>query len=119
MNELIQVDLFEVAQAATSGGPQWSHESTDLDATLLSWGAGHRIAEHRNSEVDVMLIGVEGAGIVTVDGEPHPVSAGVALLIPKGCARALESASERWSYLSVHQRRRGLMPTFGERKPEL
>ncbi len=119
MNETIQVDLLGAAQVATSGGPQWSHESTDLDATLLSWGAGHRIAQHRNSEVDVILIGIKGEGIVTIDGEPHPVSAGVALLIPKGCARALESATERWSYLSVHQRRRGLIPTFGERKPEL
>lgn len=119
MNEPIQVNLIKAAQAATSGGPQWSYESTDLDATLLSWGAGHRIAQHRNSEVDVMLIGIEGEGIVTIDGAPHPVSAGVALLIPKGCARALESASERWSYLSVHRRRRGLMPTFGERKPAL
>lgn len=117
MNEIIQVNLLMAAQAATSGGPQWSHESTDLDATLLSWGARHRIAEHRNSEVDVILIGVEGEGIVTIDGEPHPVSAGVALLIPKGSSRALESTSERWSYLSVHQRRRGLMPTFSERKP--
>ncbi len=68
MSETIQVNLIKAAQAATSGGPQWSHESTDLDATLLSWDAGHRIAEHRNAEVDVILIGVEGEGIVTIDG---------------------------------------------------
>ena len=35
-----------------------------------------------------------------------------ALLIPKGCERAVESTSARLSYLSVHRRRRGLMPEW-------
>lgn len=109
----VRVELLEKCGAASHSGPQWAHESEDLDATLLSWENGKRIETHVNNEVDVVLLGVEGEGRVVVDGETHEVRPGVALLIPKGCERAIESASERFSYLSVHRRRRGLMPTIG------
>jgi hypothetical protein len=33
------------------------------------------------------------------------------LLIPQGCVRAVESSSDRLSYLSIHRRRRGLQLT--------
>ena len=107
------VDLLEKCGAASHSGPQWAHESEDLDATLLSWENGRRIEAHVNNEVDVVMIGVEGEGRVAVNGEINEVRPGVALLIPKGCERAIESASQRFSYLSVHRRRRGLMPTLG------
>ena len=70
---------------------------------------------HVNNEVDVVWIGVEGAGVVSVNGENHELRPGVAILISKGCERAVESTSERLSYLSVHRRRRGLMPTIAGR----
>ncbi len=107
----VRVNLLEACRAAHSG-PQWAHECDDLDMTLLSWESGRRIETHVNNEVDVVCLGVEGSGIVTVNGAAHEVRPGVLLLIPKGCERAVESTSERFTYLSVHQRRRGLMPTF-------
>ena len=107
------VDLLERCGVASRSGPQWGHECEDLDLTLLSWEEGKRIEPHVNNEVDVVWIGVEGAGIVTVNGEKHELRPAVALLIPKGCERAVESTSGRFSYLSVHRRRRGLMPTIG------
>ena len=109
------VDLLERSAVASHSGPQWGHESEDLDITLLSWESGRRIEPHINSEVDVIWIGVAGEGVVKINGEPHEMRPGVALLIPKGCERAVESTSQRLSYLSVHRRRRGLMPTIGGR----
>ena len=106
-------DLLERAATSTHSGPAWSHESEDLDVTLLSWEAGHRIAAHANNEVDVVIIGIEGSGVVEVDEVAHAMAPGVVLLIPQGCERAIESTSARFSYLSVHKRRRGLMPTIG------
>ncbi len=104
--------LIDLARLATAGnGPQWSYESVDLDLTLLSWTAEQQIAPHVNDEVDVLLIAVAGTGDVTVNAEVHRLSAGQALLIPKGAERAIQSATERFSYLSVHRRRRGLWPT--------
>jgi uncharacterized protein (DUF2249 family)/quercetin dioxygenase-like cupin family protein len=110
----IQVDLLQAIGSAHSG-PQWAHESEDLDVTLLSWEAGKRIEAHVNNEVDVIWVGVAGEGFATVNGTRHTLRPGVALLIPKGCERAVESTAPQFSYLSVHRRRRGLVPTIGGR----
>ena len=104
--------LIDLKTSGVRSGVQWSHESDDLDLTLLAWTQDRGIAPHVNAEVDVVLIAVEGAGIVTVNGTAHPLTTGQALLIPKGCERAIAPAAEGFSYLSVHRRRRGLMPTM-------
>ncbi|RZA20325.1 MAG: cupin domain-containing protein [Proteobacteria bacterium] len=106
----VWVNLLEACAAGAHRGPQWAHESDDLDMTLLSWPEGKCIEAHRNPEVDVVLVGVEGAGVVSVDGKAHELRPGLLLLIPKGSERSIESTSQRFSYLSLHQRRRGLMP---------
>lgn len=92
-------------------GVRWGGAMEDLNVTLLSWPRGEGVAPHVNSEVDVIVIAVEGAGEVVVDGETFALAAGQALLIPKGRERAIHSTSERFSYLSAHRRRPGLMPT--------
>ena len=111
------IDLVAVATAATRAGPAWSYESTDLDMTLLSWTPPQEITTHINDEVDVVLIGVIGTGEVTVDGEVYHLAPGQLLLIPKHAERSLRCLGERWSYLSLHQRRRGLWPTVGGAPP--
>ena len=119
MNEqnakVVAMDLLQQSSAASGSGPQWAHECEDLDVTLLSWAPGKSIAEHINNEVDVVLIGITGSGVVMVEGERHQLAAGALLLIPKGKRRAMQNGDERWSYLSIHRRRRGLMPTVGGR----
>ena len=105
------VDAPSLAGGADARGVRWGGASEDLNVTLLSWPAGDGVAPHVNNEVDVALIAVSGAGEIVVDGEPFTVAAGQALLIPKGRERAIRAVSERFSYLSVHRRRPGLMPT--------
>lgn len=110
------IDLLACSDAATQSGPQWGYESTDLDLTLLTWHAQQQIAAHCNDEVDVVVIVVAGAGEVLVNTETYALIVGQALLIPKGTTRSIRCTSERFSYLSVHRRRRGLWPTVaGER----
>lgn len=108
----LEIDLRERSANATHSGPQWAHECEDLDLTLLAWETGKRIEAHVNSEVDVVFVGVAGTGTVTINGEAHELRPGMALLIPKGCERAIESGGDGFAYLSVHRRRRGLMPTW-------
>lgn len=119
MEKPVWVNLLDACRTVSSSGPQWSHESEDLDMTLLSWAQGRRIEPHVNEEVDVVWFGVEGEGVATLDGQVHEMRPGVALLIPKGCERSVESLSERFSYLSLHRRRRGLRPTLGRGGPSL
>jgi hypothetical protein len=52
------VDLF----GGTGTGPLWGMASSDLNATLLAWSPGHELVEDTNSELDVLLIVLEGGG---------------------------------------------------------
>ena len=114
----VWADLLAARPEAPRSGPQWSHESDDLDVTLLSWENGRSVEAHLNDEVDVLWVGIEGTGVVTIGENEHELRPGVAVLIPRGTRRSLASTCERLLYLSVHKRRRGLMPTLGGRRLE-
>ena len=107
----VLVDLASLSTADRSG-PQWAHESTDLDLTLLTWTTGQHVPAHVNDEVDVVLVVVSGVGEVVVNAEVFRLVPGQALLIPKGAERTIRCAGDRFSYVSIHRRRRGLWPTI-------
>jgi uncharacterized cupin superfamily protein len=86
-------------------GPLWGIASADLNATLLAWPPGHRIAEHVNAELDVLLVVLGGQGSTVVDGVDHALVPGSAILIPQGSRRAIESGDAGLRYLSIHRRR--------------
>jgi quercetin dioxygenase-like cupin family protein len=107
MREQLSVNLGETAGSATGRkGVVWTLEgSGDLNANLVRFGAGGGVGEHVNHEVDVLIVGVSGSGLVSVDGEEHPVSDGVMVFVPKGVRRSTLATSEGFAYLSVHRRR--------------
>jgi mannose-6-phosphate isomerase-like protein (cupin superfamily) len=104
------VDLPAAVRRGTGRGPRWSAETGDLDVNLLVFGADEGVAEHVNSEVDVLLVGVAGEGTVEVEGVAHAVGAGTAVLIPKGLRRAIRGAGADFAYLTCHRRRAPLRP---------
>lgn len=104
------IDLLDLAHSIPEGKPVWAHESSDLNVNLISIAPGQGIASHVNAEVDVLLVGIEGAGSVDIDKRRHPVRAGHAVLIPKGSWRAIQCAHGHFAYLTCHRRRTGLMP---------
>lgn len=93
-----------------NSGPQWGEESEQLDVTVLSWEKGRGLEAQVNSELDVVFVVLQGEGIAKVDGEEIALHPGVVLPVPKGVERVVRSTSERLTYASIHQRRRGLMP---------
>jgi len=104
------VDLAILAHGSAARGPIWTRQSADLNVNLLVFDADDGVVAHVNDEVDVLLVGVAGAGVVAVDGTDHPVGAGQALVIPKGARRAIRAVGGRFAYLSCHRRRAGLWP---------
>jgi quercetin dioxygenase-like cupin family protein len=92
----------------TGEGPLWGLASEDLNATLLFWGPGAGVVEHVNDERDVLLIVIDGAGVATIDGEPHPLRPHDALLIERGTRRQIQAAANGLRYVSIHRRRDGL-----------
>jgi len=95
------VDLL----SSSGTGPLWGMASTDLNATLLAWQPGHEVAEHVNEDLDVLVIVLAGTGVVVIDGRPHDVAAGSAVLVPRGAPRRITSGERGMRYLSVHRRR--------------
>jgi quercetin dioxygenase-like cupin family protein len=100
-DEQTPVDLL----STTGTGPVWGMASNDLNATLLAWLPGHDVAEHTNAELDVLLVVLEGSGVVTVDREERALAPGHLLLLERGSLRAIRSGPEGLRYLSVHRRR--------------
>lgn len=101
------MDLGEIAAGAgEKSGAVWIlEESEDLNANLIRFASGSGVGEHVNEDVDVIVVGVAGLGIVTVGEEEHRLSAGELVFIPKSERRSVRSSSDEFAYLSVHRRR--------------
>jgi quercetin dioxygenase-like cupin family protein len=103
----LPADLEALAVSAVGReGVIWSLEAgNDLNANLVRFGAGRGVGEHVNDEVDVVFVGVLGAGFVEVDDRGHALEAGKLVFVPKGARRSTRGASEDFAYLTVHGRR--------------
>ena len=101
------VNLHEIiATAGERAGVVWTlRGSEDLNANLVRFTSGRGVDEHTNAEVDVIFVGISGSGVVTIDGDEHPLTAGTIAFVPKGIRRSTRSTSEDFAYLTVHRRR--------------
>ena len=97
--------------SAAHNGPIWSMNSEQLNINVLRFGTGEGIPPHINNEVDVLIVIVEGEGVLTLGNEERPIRTGEATLIPRGARRAIRCTSGTLAYLSCHRRRGGLMPS--------
>lgn len=113
MHEAYSVDLYESLSSGSGAGALWTLQgSEDLNANLIRFRSGEGVGEHVTREVDVLIVGVTGAGHVAVDGHAHALRAGVIVFVPKGARRSTSSGSADFAYLTVH-RRRGPMRIHG------
>jgi quercetin dioxygenase-like cupin family protein len=110
-NEPAIVELAAIARAGTAAGAAWTHQSDDLDTNLLVFATGQGVDEHVNDEVDVLLVGIAGEGVVTVDGARRILRPGRALVIAKGTRRGTLALRDPFAYLTCHRRRSGLWPS--------
>lgn len=76
-------------------GPLWGMASSDLNATLLVWPAGRELAEDTNTELDVLLVVLEGGGVAVVEQQEHVLGPGNLLLIEKGTLAGNPRRSKR------------------------
>ena len=104
------VDLAALARGRTETGAVWAYGGADLNANLVLLEEGAGISGHVNGEVDVLLVGIAGAGFVDVDGRRLTLAAGQALIVPKGARRAIDAVRGQFAYLTCHRRRTPLRP---------
>jgi mannose-6-phosphate isomerase-like protein (cupin superfamily) len=113
--EATHVDLGALLDGRTGPGAVWSMASDDLNVNLVVFGEGAGVQAHVNSEVDVLLVGVEGKGRVVVDDVVHVLAVGQAVLVPKGTRRQIQAEGDRFAYLTCHRRRPHLWPLMAPR----
>ncbi|MGH2515223.1 MAG: cupin domain-containing protein, partial [Ktedonobacterales bacterium] len=107
------IDLAALAHAAVAreqSGPLWSHGGDDLNANVLRFAAGDGVPEHVNAELDVLMLVVSGAAVVTLDGREMLMKSGQLIVLPKGSRRAIRAQGGDVVYVTVHRRRTRLMP---------
>lgn len=109
--------IFDALAESDETGPLFGGESEDLDFTLLRWNAGEGVAEHINSEVDVIMVVLQGSGTLWIDENETSLGAGHAVMIPKNTKRRMQAGSQGIRYLNVHKRRKRLMPGKLENRP--
>ena len=109
------VNLVELAQSDPPLREPWSYQGEELNANLIHLAAGEGVAEHRNDEVEVLLVGVDGEGIVEINERRHVLQTGYALFIPRGARRSIRAGGGHVAYLSCRRRRVGLSPSPASR----
>jgi quercetin dioxygenase-like cupin family protein len=103
--------VIDLASLDTDGpdGAVWSLPAgSDLNANLVKLSPGGHIDCHRNAEVDVVIVVVDGAGDLIVDDETHALRPHILAHIPKGAERELNAGPTGLVYLSLHRARGGL-----------
>ena len=93
------------AVAATGDGVAWSASPPGLHVNLVVLGPGGVIAEHVNTEVEVVVVVLDGEASVTVDGVAHHWRVGSAGVIGRGSRRGIRAGAGGARYLSVHNAR--------------
>ena len=110
VNDVNGIDLIGMAQHSGPSKPAWGLQTEDLNLNLTVLDADNGVARHTNTEVDVLLVGIDGAGYVEIDGQTLRVGPGQALVVPKGSVRSIRCEGDHFAYLSCHRRRAGLWP---------
>ena len=68
--------------------------------TLFAFDAGEGISTHAAGG-DAMAVILEGSARITIDGAPHTLSAGEAIVMPAGIPHAVEAITKFKMYLVV------------------
>lgn len=67
------------------------HESPELKVVLVALAAGQGLPEHPGPAACFHIL--DGQGVVLVDGEQVPVSAGATVVVPTGAVRAVRAST--------------------------
>jgi quercetin dioxygenase-like cupin family protein len=103
-------NLLDLALRQDARGPVWTVQSDDLNVNLIVLPGGEHIAEHVNTEVDVLIVAVSGTAHVSIGDERQKLQSGEAMVISRGSRRSISASSDPFAYLTCHRRRQGLWP---------
>ena len=88
-----------------SGGVVWSVSPGGFHANLVVLAGEAAVDAHRNDELDVLVVVLDGAGALEIDGDSVELGHGDAVLVPRGSMRSITTGSSGLRYLTVHGQR--------------
>jgi quercetin dioxygenase-like cupin family protein len=100
--------IDDLAAIAGSGGVVWSASPGGVHTNLVVLDPGGEIGTHRNDAVDVLVIVLDGAGVLTIDGSDAALTPIAAVLVPRGATRSVRAGADGVRYLTVHAEREPL-----------
>ncbi|MFE7486609.1 hypothetical protein [Kitasatospora sp. NPDC057541] len=110
LGEGVVLDELLREAAADEAGALWRLTGAErqLDANVVRLRPEATVAEHVEPDLDVLVLGIAGAGTLHCGGVAHTLEPGVLRLLPRGAARGVSAGPEGVVYLTVHRRRPGL-----------
>ena len=95
---------------ADASGSIWKLEphTRGLDCNIISIAPGEEIARHEGPDLDVVIVVLDGSGVLETEGEAISLNDGSLVWLPKLSVRRFVAGENGLRYFSVHTRKRGL-----------
>ncbi|MFJ8882831.1 hypothetical protein ACIRJR_05400 [Streptomyces sp. NPDC102402] len=109
---LAVLDEILASAAPDERGALWhlAEQGRELDANLVRLPPGAGVSEHQEDVLDVLLVVIEGGGVLRAGGgDVLDLAPTTVTWLPRTSRRALEAGPGGLVYLTVHRRRPGLM----------
>jgi uncharacterized protein (DUF2249 family) len=104
-------DTTAPAAEADAAGVEWKlrMRERDLDSNVIRLRPGTGIDAHHGPDLDVLLVVLDGTGLLTTERGEVALSAGALVWLPRRSRRRFEAGPDGLRYLTVHQKRRSLV----------
>lgn len=98
-------------QEVDAPGAAWALgvRDRDLDSNVIVLPAGEGIDAHIGPDLDVLILVLAGAGVLTTERGAIDLSPGQLVWLPRRSQRAFAAGVEGLRYLTVHQKRQSLV----------
>ncbi len=110
------INLLRIADRVKGQRIAWSASSEQLNVNLIILQQDERIDVHTNDEVDVLIVGIDGVGEITIGDVARRITPSAAVVVPRGVARGMSAVEAPFAYLTCHQQRATLWPTSTNRR---
>ena len=100
-------ELVHLPDIPGAGGVVWS-ASPGCHVNLVVLDEGTGIGAHRNDEVDVLMVVLDGGATVAIGDREVSARTGDAIVMPRGAVRSVAAGGLGVRYLTVHAERRAL-----------
>lgn len=95
---------------ADASGSIWKLEphTRGLDCNVIAIPAGDEIGKHEGPDLDVVIVVLDGSGVLETEEETINLENGSMVWLPKLSVRRFVAGENGLRYFSVHTRKRGL-----------